>query len=261
MNSARFRFYEELNDFLPSVKKKISFEYSFSRNQSVKDAIEALGVPHVEVDMIIVNGKPVDFTYKLRNEDQISVYPVFETLDISEVSSLRKGPLRKPKFILDVHLGRLARFMRLCGLDSLFLKDLTDNEIIRISLREHRIILTRDRNLLKNKIITHGYWIRSPKPEIQLKEVIHHFSLKNDLHPFIRCLECNSVLSGIPKEKIVNRLLPGTRKEFNEFWICPSCDRIYWKGSHYQRMMDFMERVIKGYETEFNVNSLSLPEP
>jgi uncharacterized protein with PIN domain len=244
MGIAFFRFYEELNDFLPSGEKKVTFEYPFSRNQSVKDAIEALGVPHVEIDMILVNGNPVDFTYKLKNEDRISVYPVFETLDISKVSPLRKKPLRDPKFILDVHLGRLAKYMRLFGLDTLYSKHLADPEIIKISLLEHRIIITRDRNLLKNKVVTRGYWIRSPKPEVQLREVLKRFSLKDNLHPFTRCLECNNILSEIPKEKIVDRLLPGTKKDFNKFRICTSCDRIYWEGSHFQSMKDLVEKIL-----------------
>ena len=239
-----FRFYEELNDFLPSAKRKITFDYPFSANQSVKDAIEALGVPHVEVDMILINGDPVDFTYKLRDDDRISVYPVFETFDISKVSLLRKKPLRDPRFILDVHLGRLARYMRLCGLDTIYYKHLTDPEIINISLKEHRIIITRDRNLLKNKALTHGYWIRSPKPELQFREVLNRFSLKDNLSPFTRCLECNSILSEIPKEKILERLLPATRKEFNKFRICTTCNRIYWEGSHYEKMKCQIEKMI-----------------
>lgn len=236
-----FRFYEELNDFLPSAKKKTTFEYPFSGNQSVKDAIEASGIPHVEVDMILVNGEPADFTYRLKNEDRISVYPVFETLDISKVSPLRRKPLRDPKFILDVHLGRLARYMRLCGLNTLYYKHLTDPEIINLSLKEHRIIITRDRNLLKNKAVTHGYWIRSPRPELQFREVLNRFSLKENLDPFTRCMECNNLLSEIPKEKIIERLQPATRKEFDKFRICTSCDRIYWEGSHFKKMKKQIE--------------------
>ncbi len=244
MGTVFFRFYEELNDFLPSAKKKITFEYSFSGNQSVKDAIEALGVPHVEIDMILVNGDPVDFRYRLWNKDVISVYPVFETLDITNVSQLRRKPLRNPEFILDVHLGRLAKYMRLCGLDTLYFKHLADPEIINISLKEHRIIITRDRNLLKNKVVTHGYWIRSPKPEIQFMEVLNRFNLRDNLNPFTRCLECNNILSDIPKDKILDRLLPATKEEFNKFRICTSCDRIYWEGSHYEKMKIQIDKIL-----------------
>ena len=244
MNLACFRFYEELNDFLSAGKKKVSFSYSFTGNPSVKDAIEALGVPHVEVDMIIVNGKPVDFTYKLRNEDQVSVYPVFESFDISTVSPLREKPLRHPAFILDVHLGKLAKHLRLCGLDTLYFKHLTDPEIIKISLKEHRIILTRDKGLLKNRKVTHGYWIRSIKPETQLKEVLFRFDLKTNLHLFSRCLECNGVLTDVPKEEIIDHLLPKTREYYTEFKKCPVCGHIYWAGSHFESMKSYIDSII-----------------
>jgi uncharacterized protein with PIN domain len=244
MNTAWFRFYEELNDFLPKEKKKTSFSYSFTGNPSVKDAIEALGVPHVEVDLVLVNGISVDFNHKLRNEDRISVYPVFEKLDISEVTHLREKPLRDLKFILDVHLGRLAKNMRLCGLDTHYSKDLTDPEIIKISLIEHRIILTRDKGLLKNRKVTHGYWVRSVKPEIQLKEVLTRFDLKRNLKPFTRCLECNGLLTDIAKEEILEQLQPKTKEYYSEFRKCPLCGNIYWEGSHFSKMKNFIDNLI-----------------
>ena len=242
MKNAWFRFYEELNDFLPSDKKRISFPYSFSGNQSVKDAIEAIGVPHVEIDMILVNGNPVDFSYKIRNEDKISVYPVFESLDITGVTHLREKPLRDPKFILDVHLGKTARYLRLCGFDSLYEKDYDDNEIINISVSQRRIILTRDRGLLKNKKVTHGYWIRSQHPESQFMEVMERLDLKNMVKPFTRCMGCNSVLQYIPKSEIEDKLLPGTRKYFDIFLQCQGCGQIYWEGSHFEKMKAFIEK-------------------
>jgi uncharacterized protein with PIN domain len=240
MHQAWFRFYEELNDFLPLLKRKTSFAYSYKGNPSVKDAIEALGVPHVEVDMIIVNGKPVDFSYKLCKEDKISVYPVFESLDISGVSPLRDKPLRVTKFIADVHLGRLSKYLRLCGFDTYFNTDLSDNQIIDISLKERRTILTRDRGLLKNKLVTHGYWIRSMKPEKQLNEVLQKFDLKKRLNPFTRCLECNGMIEDVNKEEIKDRLLQKTKDFYTEFKRCKVCGNIYWEGSHYERMKKFI---------------------
>jgi uncharacterized protein with PIN domain len=240
MYNVWFRFYEELNDFLPSSKRKTLFEYTFKGNPSIKDAIEALGIPHVEVDMIIVNGKPVDFSYKIKSEDQISVYPVFESLDISGVSNLREKPLRVTKFILDVHLGRLSKYLRLCGFDTVFNINLNDNEIIDLSLKEHRIILTRDRGLLKNKLVTHGYWIRSTNPIGQVREVLKRFDLRNTLHPFTRCMECNGMLADILKEEIFNELPPRTRDFYDGFKKCRGCGKIYWEGSHYERMKKFI---------------------
>lgn len=244
MANALFRFYEELNDFLPSSKKKVPFLYSFTGNPSVKDAIEALGVPHVEVDLIIANGRSVDFSYKLKDEDNISVYPVFESIDIAGFTRLRRKPLRLTRFIADVHLGRLARNLRLCGFDTFFDQDLSDKEIMAISLSEKRIILTRDKGLLKNKEVTHGYWIRATNPDQQIREVIKRFDLKRSMNPFTRCLECNGILKNVEENEIASRLLPKTLQYYNEFRICPGCDRIYWNGSHYERMQKRITKLI-----------------
>lgn len=245
-NRVWLRFYEELNDFLPIVRRGISFPYSINGNPAVKDTIEALGVPHIDVDMIIVNGEPVDFSYKLKSEDRISVYPVFESFDISGVSPLRAKPLRETKFVLDVHLGRLAKYLRLWGLDTLYMNHYTDDEIIGISLSDHRIILTRDRGILKNRRVTHGYWIRSKVPEEQFKEVLSRFDLKKSVSPFSRCLECNGVLQDVAKKEIERKLLPKTKIYFSEFRQCPQCNRIYWEGSHYDKMKKFMEKYRGG---------------
>lgn len=240
---AWFRFYEELNDFLPGQKQKIAFAYQFKGTPSVKDAIESLGVPHVEVDLILVNGGSVGFNYKLRDGDRVSVYPVFESFDISSVTHLRQAPLRDPKFITDVHLGKLSKYLRLSGFDTLFSEDLADNKIVDISLKEQRIILTRDRNLLKNKNVTHGYWIRSGNPKTQLKEVIKKYDMYHFMKPFTRCLECNETVISVLKSDVSATLLSRTSEFFTEFWRCPGCSRIYWKGSHYESMKKFIESL------------------
>ncbi len=243
MSIAQIRFYEELNDFLPKEKKKTSFSCTFSGNPSVKDLIESLGIPHVEVDMILINGKSADFNHKVTDKDNISVYPVFESLDITGITHLRKKPLRVIKFILDEHLGKLAKYLRLCGFDTLLSTGYHDNEIVRMSANEKRIILTRDKQLLKNRLITHGYWIRSVNINEQIVEVFRRFDLKNMVTPFSRCLECNTLLIEVSKDDIQERLLPGTRKYFQNFRKCPGCDRIYWEGSHYERMKELIDHI------------------
>lgn len=197
-----FRFYDELNDFLPKEKRKKTFSYNFRYNQSAKDAIEALGIPHAEVDLILVNGNSVDFSYVLKNGDYVSVYPVFESLDISLVSRLRNAPLRQVKFILDVHLGKLCKYLQILGFDTYYRNDLEDSEIVSISVNENRIILTRDIGILKNGKVTHGYWVRSQNSRQQLWEVIHRFDLENILQPFYRCISCNGLIHPVEKEKI-----------------------------------------------------------
>lgn len=243
MNKAWFRFYEELNDFLPSSHRKQEFLYEFENCPAVKDAIEALGVPHPEVDLILVNSKSVDFAYNLQNGDHISVYPVFESLNISDAQKLRPAPLRETRFILDVHLGKLARYLRLFGFDSEYDEGLKDNVIISRSLSEKRIILTRDKMLLKNSRVTHGYFVRSINPRAQAGEVIRRFDLGSQMNIFTRCMECNVPVEDIPKDRIIDRLPEKTRLFYDEFWICPRCKRIYWEGSHYEKMKEFVERL------------------
>lgn len=243
-HTAAFRFYEELNDFLPEKKKKTSFDYIFNGNSSVKDAVEALGVPHVEIDLILVNGVSVDFSYRLRDNDNVSVYPVFETFDIKDVTHLRHEPLRDIRFIADVHLGKLARYLRLCGFDTHYDSACSDNEIIAIAKNEGRIILTRDKGILRNGLVAHGRWIRSQDPAGQLGEVIARFDLKRKITLFSRCSICNCILSTVPKTDIEDRLLPATALFYDEFKICTGCKKIYWQGSHSDRLTELIGKIV-----------------
>ena len=154
---AYFRFYAELNDFLPKNRRYVLFPLTFKNRQTVKHLIESIGVPHPEVDLILVNSEPKDFSYIVQDRDVISVYPVFESFNISAENKLRPEPLREPKFVLDGHLGRLAAYLRLLGFDCLYRNDYADEEVTGISHDENRICLTRDRGLLKRKIITRNY--------------------------------------------------------------------------------------------------------
>ena len=241
------RFYEELNDFLPEEKRKKRFAHQFIDRTSVKDLIESLGIPHTEVDMILVNGKSVNFKYLINDGDDISVYPVFESLDITDVQHLRAKPLRKPKFVADVHLGRLTRYLRMIGLDVLYKNDFDDEEIVQLSLKEKRAILTKDRGILKRNEVTHGYLVRNTKVEEQVMEILERFDLKNQIKEFSRCLECNDLLLQVEKAKIIQQLPPKVVKSKNEFYKCPSCKKIYWKASHYQRMLTFIQ-LLKNIE-------------
>jgi hypothetical protein len=147
------------------------------------------------------------------------------------------------KFILDVHLGKLAKYLRLCGFDTFYKINCNDDEIISISVLDKRIILTRDKELLKNKKVILGFWIRSQHPEEQMKEVFRKFDLRKFVRPFTRCLECNGILEDIPKEEIIHRLMPNTRQYYDEYKKCSVCDHIYWKGSHYERMKKYIENI------------------
>ena len=243
MKKIYFRFYEELNDFLPEEKQKIRFTHNYIDRASVKDVIESFSVPHTEIDLILVNGNSVGFDYLINDGDDISVFPVFESLDITNVQHLRPKPLRNPKFIADVHLGKLARYLRMMGFDVLYKNDIDDNEIVSFSLSEKRAILTRDRGILKHSKVTHGYWIRSTKVKNQVIEVIKRFDLKNIIKEFSRCIDCNSVLKPISKNKIIKELPPKVSKSQTDFSQCPACKKNYWKGTHHQKMLSFIQSV------------------
>ena len=236
------RVYEELNDFLHHSRRKKPFSFTFFGKRTVKDIIESIGIPHTEIDLILANSISVPFDHYPSDGDYISVYPVFETLDIADVTRLRPTPLREPAFILDVHLGTLARYLRLAGFNSTYRNDLEDEEIIRISLEEHRIILTRDLALLKNGQITHGYFVRNTIPKRQFSEILQRFDLKNKLNPFTRCLDCNGPIEKVDTGAIRKQIPANTLRRMNEFYQCRSCGKVYWKGSHYDRMAEMLLR-------------------
>ncbi|WP_346839340.1 Mut7-C RNAse domain-containing protein [Microbulbifer sp. SAOS-129_SWC] len=231
-----FRFYRELNDFLPRDRRQCEFAREYPLPGSVKDAIENLGVPHTEVDLILANSESVNFDYRLCDGDRIGVYPMFEALDISPLQRLRPRPLRRPRFVLDCHLGRLARYLRMLGFDTLFRADYDDDTLLQISVDERRILLSRDRGLLKRRRLQRGYFVRATQPRRQIAEVVERLQLQPAMRPFSRCIACNGTLRPVPRVQVVEQLPDNTRRYFNTFFQCESCRRIYWKGSHYQRM-------------------------
>ena len=237
------RFYEELNDFLPPDKRKKDFNVELKKPRSVKDLIESVGVPHTEIDLIIVNGESVDFNYQVQPDDHISVYPVFESIDISPLRHCQPGPLRNTRFVLDVHLGRLAAYLRMLGFDTLYENDFDDPVLADISADEHRILLTCDRLLLMRKQITHGYFVRSRLPKQQLLEILSRFDLYDNVKPFTRCIHCNGSTRAVDKKLIEDQLLAKTKKYYDEFYQCDSCRKIYWKGSHYQNLQGLLSEI------------------
>jgi uncharacterized protein with PIN domain len=238
-----FRYYAELNDFLQPARRSAAFVHSFELSASVKDMIESMGVPHTEVDLILVNGAPVDFSYRVQDGDRISVYPAFKSLDTHPLLQLRT-PLQGRRFVLDTHLGRLARYLRMLGFDADYETDREDEELSRASHNEERILLTRDCGLLKRGEVVYGYFVRTTEPKLQVIEVVRRYDLFSAVSPFRRCLRCNAQLNCVAKESIIGRLLPKTCQHYNEFRLCPACNRIYWAGSHHDHMERFIQRIL-----------------
>jgi len=237
------RAYAELNDFLPPESRGVAVRRPFRSHQTVKDVLEAMGIPHTEVDLILVNGSPRGFGHRPSAGDRIAAYPTFEALDIGPTARLRPVPLRDPRFIVDVNLGRLARLLRVLGFDVWWSSDADDATLAEVSLDEQRILLTRDRGLLKRRAITHGLFVHSQHPEEQTLEVIRRLDLGQRLAPLTRCLHCNGELAAVSKDEVIDQLEPLTRQYYEEFSRCVECGRIYWAGSHHARLVGLVERL------------------
>jgi len=244
MIRATLRFYGDLNDLLfsgftgPIVQRKLTAP------TSVKDLIEGCGVPHTEVDLILASNRPVDFSFLVEEDLQISIYPFFNHLDIPTQERLQKSTLVHNRFLADTNLGKLARYLRMAGFDTAYIQVESDQEIINQMLGEQRALLSRDRKLLMHKVIEYGYLPRSDDPAEQLQEVFRRFNLADKTHPFSRCPKCNGLLQSVPKEDIIDQLEPLTKKHFNNFSQCVECGQIYWAGSHRHRLDPRVKEII-----------------
>jgi hypothetical protein len=228
---ATFTFIGELNDFLPHYRKNTAFSVEFADHQSLKHLIESVGVPHTEFGLIQVNGQGAEPVRRMAEGDQVKVYPAEEPLE------------GEANFILDNHLGQLATYLRMLGFDCLYRNDYQDEELSRVAIQDGRVLLTRDRRLLMRKVITRGRCLHHTDSRKQVLEVLDRFQLYEQIMPFQRCLRCNSALQRVSKLDIIDRLETLTRQYFDEFRICPACDQIYWKGSHYNHMLEMITEL------------------
>jgi uncharacterized protein len=243
MPTITFRFYAELNDFLPEDLRQVAFSHSFNGGATVKDRVEALGVPHTEVETIVVNGASVDFSYRPETGDFVAVYPVFHSLDVAGLIPLRPPYQGEARFILDTHLGKLANYLRMLGFDTLYRNDYQDEELSAAASGGERIVLTRDLGVLKRREVIYGYYVRSVDPLRQAAELLRRFNLFDAIDPFHRCLACNGLLAAVDKAEILDQLEPKTLLYYDEFYRCQSCGQIYWKGSHFTRMQELIHHL------------------
>lgn len=241
MPSACFRFYGPLNDFLAPVQKQGTLVCAFAERSSVKDLIEALGVPHPEIDRIVVNGASVGFGYRVNDGDRVAVYPGWRNVDPGSDGRVSPPRQERPSFVADVHLGQLAAYLRFAGFDTLYRNDYSDADIAAVSADEDRVLLTRDVGVLKRSNVARGYFVRATHPGRQLVEVLRQFDAAARASPFTRCVRCNSMLRPVARDEVLELLPPRTRQEHREFFQCPTCARIYWKGSHYSRVRAFLD--------------------
>lgn len=255
MVTATFRFYEELNDFLARPLRRRAFSCPCARNATAKHMIEALGVPHTEVELILVNGESVGFEHPLADGDRVAVYPKFEALDIRPLLRVRASPLRELRFIADAHLGGLAQLLRLVGFDTLYDNHFADDAIESLAVTEHRVVLTRDRELLKRRSITHGCYVRALKPRAQLYELFDRLDLAASVRPFRLCLTCNAPLRRIARGEVRSRVPDGVFERQTRFVTCDICKRVFWEGSHWRRMRALIDDVAGNNDTHKDIDN------
>jgi uncharacterized protein len=237
-----FRFYAQLNDFLPPAQRGHALTRDVHPHSTLKDTIESIGVPHPEIDLLVVNGAAVDFDYRPSDGDRVAVYPRFWTIDLEDRQRLCP-PIPDPaRFVTDVHLAQLAARLRSAGFDTV--ETPVDEEVAALSQHETRIALTRDRELLRRKAVRAGSWIRHADPDDQFVEVLRRFDLVRQMKPFTRCLRCNGILEPVSKDDVAHRLKPAIARMFDDFHACSSCGRLFWRGSHYDRLQRRLEQAI-----------------
>ena len=244
MIQVEVRLYAGLNAFVSRRRRQATLALSLDEHDSVKHVLESLGVPHTEVDLVLVNGASVDFAYRVHNGDRIAAYPRFEALDVASASRVRPAPLPEPRFVLDAHLGTLARSLRLLGFDTLYRNDDDDDTLARLAGDAGRILLTRDRGLLKRRVVVRGYHLWETDPARQVGEVLRRFDLSRAAAPLTRCPRCNGLLEVVDKAAVTERLPPHTRASYDTFRVCRDCGRVYWQGAHDRGFPQLIPRLL-----------------
>jgi len=239
--TVRLNFHGDLIFFLGSRKPGQKIERNLGEKSSVKDVIESCGVPHSEIDLILVDRQPVGFGEGLGKEAQIDVYPAPRPGTKFEKNRLQAT--RYERFIVDGHLGKLARNLRLLGFDVGYYRHAPDRELLQIMVREKRALLTRDRRLLMHSVVRHGYFPRSQNADEQTIEVIRRFDLLGLIDPFTRCIRCNAPLKKVAKGDVIEKLEPLTKIYYEEFRRCTGCGQIYWAGSHFSKLQKRLEQI------------------
>ena len=235
MSLATFRFHSELACFVPRERRGTAFEYGIARAATLKQAIESLGVPHTEVGVVNVNGRPATLARAVRDGDAVEVFP----------HAPGAAPFEAPlAFIADAHLGGLARMLRMLGFDTVYDNGLDDPEIVARSGPERRVVLTRDRELLKRRDVMRGAFVHALKPEAQLREMATRYALARHMRPFSLCLHCNLPLVPADAARVVECAPERIRAHYSIFSQCLGCGRVYWEGSHWERMREVLANAL-----------------
>ena len=235
MSAATFVFGRELDLFLPRERRGATIVHEYAQAATMKQAIEALGVPHTEIGHIVVNGAPATLDRTVRENDAIEVF----------AHARGAAPFESPlAFVADAHLGGLGRMLRMLGFDTIYDNALHDPQIADIASLERRVVLTRDRELLKRRDVMRGAFVRSLKPEKQLAEMAQRYPLADHMKPFALCLHCNLPLAPADPQDVAAKVPERIQEQYRQFAHCPGCDRVYWEGSHWDRMRSVLAQAL-----------------
>ena len=227
-----------------SYRDQTVVRYPLDRRASIKDILEAVGIPHTEVGAIRDTATEYSFAHIPAPGECLRIEGVQYGLDVTRATRLRPEPLPAVRFLVDINVGKLTRLLRLAGLDSRYAPDLNDGALAALAAADQRILLSRNRELLKRKEVTHGHLVRAEQPADQLREILTLYDLANRVKPFSRCLSCNTILVTVSREEVLDRLEPLTRKYYHRFKRCPGCGRIYWQGSHHAQMVRLLQDIL-----------------
>jgi uncharacterized protein with PIN domain len=231
---AVLHFAVALQPFLGPARRGGPVAVAIDRSRSVKDAIESLGVPHTEVGQLLIDGRVAALEDLLRGGEQVEVAARGDDPDPGDAL---------PRFVADAHLGKLARHLRLAGFDCLWRSDWDDDALVATAVAEARVVLTRDKGVLRRRAVSRGRFVRTTDSEAQLAEVLRAFGLRARLQPFSRCRECNVPLEDVAKPEIEAALPEGVRALYSRFKRCPGCGRVYWQGTHFARLRAMLKRM------------------
>lgn len=243
--TVELRFHGDLNDFLPASLRDVTLRRPIAGRPGIKDVLEAAGVPHPEVALVLVDDAPVGLDRRLAPGDRVDAFPAgWRGGGLAPGAVAPARPAGPAHFVLDGHLGRLAAYLRMCGFDTAYRRDAADDELARLADADDRVLLTRDVGLLKRSIVRRGAFVRSERPPDQLVEVFRRFDLAGLMRPFARCLRCNGCLEPVGRESVEAEVPPRVYREQAAFSRCPDCGGIYWRGSHHARMSRLLARTL-----------------
>ncbi len=244
MDTARLHLHGDLRDLVRRRHRDGVVEVAAASPRSVKDAVESVGVPHTEVGAVLVDGTDVDWQARLRGGEAVAVHPVGRVPPGTGGRVAPPAPARPLRFVADVHLGTLARRLRVVGIDTAWRNDATDDELVTCMRTEDRVLLTRDRGLLMRRVVVHGALLRHDDPDQQLDEVATRFDLAADVAPGTRCPRCNGSIETVDRDEVADRLEPGTRAAAHDaFGRCRDCAALYWAGAHADAIEAIVDRV------------------